>query len=94
MHVAVGIFLIIASFALSTWVNKRAFERINSFGVQEFQSYWHAVGVQAAERLGRIGAKLLIIAGLLVMALPTIREHMDGRPNATTAPSPVDTPSD
>ncbi|WP_217430968.1 hypothetical protein [Sphingomonas bacterium] len=65
--------LIAAGVAGLLWCNKRAFDRRNAAGVQEFRSYGHSLGVRTLERLARLGGLILILGGFgrFVMVLAT-----------------------
>lgn len=68
-----GFLLIAAGVAILLWTNKRAFNRRNAAGVQEFRSYGHSLGARTVERLARFGGWVLILAGCgrFVMILAT-----------------------
>lgn len=68
-----GVLLIAVGLALLLWTNKRAFDRRNAAGIQEFRSYGHALGARTVERLARLGGWLLILSGCgrFVMILAT-----------------------
>lgn len=47
------------------WSGRRRFDRRNFAGVEEFNSYWHAVGSRLVEGLIDRSGTLLVLVGLL-----------------------------
>lgn len=51
------------------WAGKRAFERRNAAGVEEFKSYGAAVGSTAVEAVAKTAAVLSILIGLFMFLM-------------------------
>lgn len=63
-----GILLFIGGYFLRYTMNRRAFNRRNSAGVEEFSSFEAATGNKVMEGAGRIiGAILMVIGALLAI---------------------------
>lgn len=60
-----GILIVLASFAVQSWLGRRAFQRRNQAGLQTFSSYGKAVGTQAAEGLLRLLSRIVLFVGLV-----------------------------
>ena len=54
--------------ALGLWKRKRAFDRINAYGVERFPSYWGKLGAKAMEGALSVSSIALLTVGLLVVA--------------------------
>jgi len=63
-----GILLAVLGYALQYLMNRRAFNRRNAAGVEEFKSFEVATGTQFLEGVGRKAGSLLIIVGLILAA--------------------------
>lgn len=61
-----GVIALVSGLALAAWVGRRRFNRRNFAGVEQFDSFSHAVGSQFLEGLvGMIGA-LMAFAGFIL----------------------------
>ena len=69
-----GILLVVLGYALRYLMNRRAFNRRNAAGVEEFKSYEAATGTRLLEGTGRKLGTLLIIVGLLLAASGFFRQ--------------------
>ena len=69
MHMSLGIGCLVVGAALIFWTNRRVFQRRNAAGVEEFASYGHSLLTRTVERLARILAWLLILAGVVWLLL-------------------------
>ena len=56
MNVTVGAIMLALGVGIILWTNQRAFNRRNVAGVQEFNSYGHALLIRTLERIGRLVA--------------------------------------
>ena len=63
MNVTVGAIMLALGVGIILWTNQRAFNRRNVAGVQEFNSYGHALLIRTLERIGRLVAWLLMLVG-------------------------------
>lgn len=63
MNVTVGAIMLALGVGIILWTNQRAFNRRNVAGVQEFNSYGHALLIRTLERIGRLAAWLLMLVG-------------------------------
>ncbi|TPG65319.1 molybdenum ABC transporter permease [Hymenobacter nivis] len=70
-----GILLAVLGYALQYLVNRRAFNRRNAAGVEEFKSFEAATGTRLLEGAGRKVGSLLIIAGLVMAAFGFFGRH-------------------
>ena len=61
-----GIVLAVLGYALRYFMNRRAFNRRNAAGVEEFRSFEAATGTRFLEGAGRKLGTLLLVAGLLL----------------------------
>ena len=62
-----GIIALIIGIGLRYWINKRKFNRRNAAGLESFSNYEKAVGIRFIERIGKLIAWILILAGLLFL---------------------------
>ena len=63
MNVTVGAIMLALGVGIILWTNQRAFNRRNVAGVQEFNSYGHALLIRTLELIGRLVAWLLMLVG-------------------------------
>jgi hypothetical protein len=70
-----GILLAVLGFGLQYLVNRRAFNRRNAAGVEEFSSFEAAAGTRFLEGAGRKLGSFLIIAGLVIAAFGYFGQH-------------------
>jgi uncharacterized membrane protein len=70
-----GILLAVLGYTLQYLMNRRAFNRRNAAGVEEFSSYESAAGTRFLEGAGRKLGSLLIIAGLIIAAVGFFGSH-------------------
>lgn len=64
----IGIVLLVAGAALNISIKRRRFYRRGPGGLQHFESYGKAVTVTFMEKIGKVAAILLIIAGLFFIS--------------------------
>ena len=62
-----GVGLFIAGCVINYRIGRRRFSRRSITGMEVFRSYEHAWGTRLLERVGRLIAFLLIIAGLMIV---------------------------
>lgn len=77
-----AIILIAVGGYLSFWANRRAFNRRNMAGVEEFKSYSDSIAKRGIEKLARIGGRILLVVGVLFLIGAFISHH-------TTPPTAV-----
>jgi hypothetical protein len=70
-----GILLAVLGYALQYLMNRRAFNRRNAAGVEEFKSYEAAAGTRFLEGAGRKVGSLLVIIGLILAAFGFFGHH-------------------
>ncbi|MBO2008811.1 molybdenum ABC transporter permease [Hymenobacter negativus] len=70
-----GILLAVLCYAIQYLMNRRAFNRRNAAGVEEFKSYEAAAGTRFLEGAGRKLGSLLIIVGLILAAFGFFAHH-------------------
>jgi len=70
-----GILLAVLGYALQYLMNRRAFNRRNAAGVEEFASFEAATGTRLLEGLGRKVGTVLLIGGLIIAAFGFFGRH-------------------
>lgn len=70
-----GILLAVFGYALQYFVNRRAFNRRNAAGVEEFASFEAATGTRLLEGAGRKLGSILIVVGLILAAFGFFGSH-------------------
>ncbi|RZK47379.1 MAG: hypothetical protein EOO59_17920 [Hymenobacter sp.] len=70
-----GIVLAILGYALQYLMNRRAFNRRNAAGVEEFKSYETATGIRFLEGAGRKLGSVLLVMGLIMAAFGFFGGH-------------------
>ena len=70
-----GILLAVLGYALQYFMNRRAFNRRNAAGVEEFASYEAAAGTRFLEGAGRKLGTVLIVVGLILAAFGFFGSH-------------------
>jgi hypothetical protein len=50
------------------WARKRRFDRTNTFGIQQFKSYWEKIGAEAKDFTLKGLAIILMCSGMLILA--------------------------
>lgn len=73
LFVLAGVVLFGGGVALNTWVDRRKFYRRNMAGVEEFASYGAAVAARGLEGLARLGARLCLATGFVLLGLALIQ---------------------
>jgi hypothetical protein len=61
-----GFIFIAIGVGLWIWIHKRRFDRTNSYGVQEFQNFWHFLGSNGFELVVVLFGLFLILIGLVL----------------------------
>ncbi len=72
MVLVVGLVFVAVGIWAAVWAGRRAFERTNAAGVQEFKSYGSAVKSTAVEGLAKTAAVLAILFGAFLMLVGAI----------------------
>ncbi len=67
-----GIVLFIVGLALRYFINRRAFNRRNSAGVEQFTSFEAATGNKFIEGAGRIAGTIMLVLGVLVIIMHSL----------------------
>ena len=67
MIIALGSIIALIGFGLRYFLNRRAFNRRNMAGLQEFSSFESATATRFVEGIGRLISLVFIIAGLLIL---------------------------
>lgn len=62
-----GILLLVGGYFLRYTMNRRAFNRRNSAGIEEFSSFEAATGNKVMEGAGRIVGAILMVVGALIV---------------------------
>ncbi|RKE52446.1 molybdenum ABC transporter permease [Sphingobacterium detergens] len=62
-----GIIALVSGLGLRYWINRRKFYRRGPSGAEGFSSYEKSVAVNILERIGKWGAYILIIFGILFL---------------------------
>jgi len=75
-----GFSMIIGGFYTIYKIGKRRFNRTNAAGVQLFKNYRTAVWVTFMEKLFFLLAKLMVIAGICVLAWGYRANHINDKP--------------
>ena len=70
-----GLLLAVLGYALQYFVNRRAFNRRNAAGVEEFTSFEAATGARFLEGAGRKLGSILIVVGLVLAAFGFFGSH-------------------
>ena len=70
-----GLLLAVLGYALQYFVNRRAFNRRNAAGVEEFASFEAATGTRFLEGAGRKLGSILIVLGLILAAFGFFGSH-------------------
>jgi hypothetical protein len=66
----IPVLLIVAGLAAWRYPKRRAFDRRNQFGVEEFKSYGHMRRSRSFERLMSLAGVILILVGIGRMLVP------------------------
>lgn len=61
-----GVLLAVFGFFMRYMMNRRAFNRRNTAGIEEFKSFEQATGSKFLEGVGRLAGSALIVIGLLI----------------------------
>ena len=69
------ILLAVMGYALQYFMNRRAFNRRNAAGVEEFKSFEAAAGTRFLEGAGRKIGSVLIVVGLILAAFGFFGRH-------------------
>jgi hypothetical protein len=70
-----GIVLAVLGYALQYLMNRRAFNRRNAAGIEEFKSYEAATGIRFLEGAGRKLGSVLLFMGLIIAAFGFFGHH-------------------
>ncbi|MCI0518350.1 MAG: hypothetical protein L0Y45_11015, partial [Woeseiaceae bacterium] len=65
----IGLILFVAGWVPLFWSGRRGFERTNSAGVQEFESFGHMVGARLLEKVATFAGVVMVLAGVAVMVV-------------------------
>ncbi|OUJ69205.1 hypothetical protein BXP70_26695 [Hymenobacter crusticola] len=70
-----GILVALSGFILRYFMNRRAFNRRNAAGIEEFRSFEQATGSKLLESIGRLVGLVLIIGGFGLTLLSYMTRH-------------------
>jgi uncharacterized membrane protein len=70
-----GIILVVLGYVLRYMMNRRAFNRRNAAGVEQFKSFEAATGTRFLEGAGRLLATVLIFGGVILAAFGFFGHH-------------------